>query len=179
MVSSLISAGSSVSSRTQGSQAFYPVVIAGSQCKPDQQTYLENDGMDRRSHFIAGTRSGTDIGERTWVKSSDLYRGQSSSACVSAEKAARETAVSCRRSLPSANRAIKRVSWQTAEPWITGPWQLSPGRSARRRVIDTATGKDNRTIVSLYPTQSPPRPDRAAAPGHAACWRRLPRPRCP
>jgi hypothetical protein len=77
--------------------------------------YLEDEGMADVSHFIAGTRPGTDIGERTWVKSSDLYQGQSSSACVSAEKAARETAASCRRQLPSPNRAIKRVSWQTAE----------------------------------------------------------------
>jgi hypothetical protein len=75
MVSSLISPGSTASSRTQGSQGFYPVVIAGSRCKPDQVRIWKMTAWTDVSHFIAGTRSGADIGERTWVKSSDLYRG--------------------------------------------------------------------------------------------------------
>ena len=33
--------------------------------------------------------------------------------------------------------------------------------------------------IAAAPTRSPPRPGRAAVPGCAACWRRLPRPRCP
>src|SRR4051812_231702 len=106
------SPGSSASSRTQGSQTFYPVVVIGRRCKPDQ----ESRRIWKRRHGVTSVIASPaqdpvrEVGERTWVKSSDLYQGESLNACVSAGKAAGETAASCRRSLPSTNRASKRVS---------------------------------------------------------------------
>jgi hypothetical protein len=172
MVSSLILAGSSACSLAQRSQAFYPVVIIGRQCQPDQVRIWKMTAWTDVGDCIAGTGPGTDIGERTWVKSSDLYQGKSSNACVAAEKAAGDTAASCRRSLPSTNRASKRVNWQTAEFWMA----LADRPPPRYRHGD---GKIIGRLCRCTPTQSPPRPGRAAAPGYAACWRRLPRPRRP
>jgi hypothetical protein len=161
MVSSLILPGSSACSLAQRSQAFYPVVIISRQCQPDQVRIWKMTAWTDVGDCIAGTGPGTDIGERTWVKSSDLYQGQSSSACGSAEEAAGETAASCRRPLPSTNRASKRVSWQTAEAWITEPFR-EPWPIARRRVIDTATGKIIGRCVAV-PLHNP-RSDLAAQP---------------
>jgi hypothetical protein len=119
------------------------------------------DVSRRRRHGLTSVISSPpqgpmrNFGERTWVKSSNLYQRRSSSGDVSVEKAARETATFCRRSLPSANRGIRRASWRTAEPRPIGP----------PPVINTATGK---TIVRLCCcTLHDPRRDLSAQPFQA------------
>src|SRR5438034_1030910 len=101
-------------------------------CEPDQESKRIWGVMawtDIR-HFVADTRPNTDIGERTWAKSFDLYQGRTLSGHVSIEKPAQEMTASCRRSLPSANSGIRRMSWQRAEPRADRP---EPGRHLLRK----------------------------------------------
>ena len=62
---------------------------------------------------------------------------------------------------------------------IAGLLLLVPSVFRDHRGVFLETWKERRYPTVLATTRSPPPPGRAAAPGCAACWRRLPRPRCP